>query len=399
MFEEISSTVRKGNYAPPSLPEEGEAIITPEAKEKQLAWTDKVSKLFKPEGIEDNPDITYPDLMEEASVFAWAGVNFGPEETYRLMLSIKQLSMVDNLSYKFWGKVITRSGDYYICFTEAPDEPDDLDPKVMEGKMGLNKYTYCVCKFAGDAWTKLPLCTPEMIVVARKIRRFFTGDLDAPVPCYPPFPSGGTEAYLLRAMVAEITSATHIAPDGFFMEGDESDEGYKTIAPVDPEEFKESYVPSLDAFKDAGFWKHSELIINAIGRQQLIPQDEEAEDDAQIEQPEPIPPLGAIADDTLPSGEPAWTIRTAPSGVAEGPNSYAVVSSLIWPGAFSCAYGRKYLNVYCGFGTKASFETYQPPVVPPILGEWVKGEEEEDLVEAADKTTEPVVEEEGGEED
>merc|ERR1719261_2409759 len=96
--------------------------------------------------------------------------NVGPEETYRLMLSIKQLSMVDNLSYKFWGKVITRSGDYYVCFTEAPDEPDDLDPKVMEGKMGLNKYTYCVCKFAGDAWTKLPLCTPEMIVVARKIR-------------------------------------------------------------------------------------------------------------------------------------------------------------------------------------------------------------------------------------
>ena len=265
MFEEISSTVRKGNYAPPSLPEEGEAIITPEAKEKQLAWTDKVSKLFKPEGIEDNPDITYPDLMEEASVFAWAGVNFGPEETYRLMLSIKQLSMVDNLSYKFWGKVITRSGDYYICFTEAPDEPDDLDPKVMEGKMGLNKYTYCVCKFAGDAWTKLPLCTPEMIVVARKIRRFFTGDLDAPVPCYPPFPSGGTEAYLLRAMVAEITSATHIAPDGFFMEGDESDEGYKTIAPVDPEEFKESYVPSLDAFKDAGMWdKYKALVTVSV---------------------------------------------------------------------------------------------------------------------------------------
>jgi len=399
MFEEISSTVRRGSYAPPSLPDEGEEIITPEAKEKQLAWTEKVSKLFKPEGLEDNPDISYPDLIEEAAVFAWAGINFGPEETYRLHLAIKQLASLESLSMKFWGKVITRGGDYYICYAEAPDEPDELDPKVMEGKAGLNKYTYWVCKFAGGEWTKLPLCTPEMIIVARKIRRFFTGDLDAAVPCYPPFPSTGNEACLLRAQIAEITTGTHIAPDGFFMEGDETDEGYKSVVPVDPEEFKESYVPNLDSFKDTGFWKHSELIINAIGRQQLIPQDEEADEEAQIEQPDPIPPMGAIADDTLPNGDPAWTIRTAPSGVAESPNSYAVVTSLIWPGAFSCAYGRKYLNVYCGFGVRAAgLETYQPPAVPPIQPEWVKGEEEEELVEAADKITEPVVEAEDEEE-
>merc|ERR1719230_2454833 len=175
--------------------------------------------------------------------------------------------MTENLSFLFWGKIITRSGDYYVCYTEAPDEPDELDPKVMEGKAGLNKYTYYVCKYAGGEWTKLPLCTPEMIVVARKIKRFFTGDLDAPVPCYPPFPSGGTEAYLLRAQIAEITAATHIAPDGLFMEGDSADEGYVSIVPVEEETLLE-YAPTLDNFKDMGFWKHKELIINDIGRQQ-----------------------------------------------------------------------------------------------------------------------------------
>jgi hypothetical protein len=30
-----------------------------------------------------------PDIMEEARMFEWAGVNFGEEETYKLTKSIK----------------------------------------------------------------------------------------------------------------------------------------------------------------------------------------------------------------------------------------------------------------------------------------------------------------------
>lgn len=41
-----------------------------------------------------------------------------------------------------------------------------------------------------------------------------TGDLDAAVPSYPPFP--GTEKNLLRAQLARISGATLISPDGFF---------------------------------------------------------------------------------------------------------------------------------------------------------------------------------------
>lgn len=41
---------------------------------------------------------------------------------------------------------------------------------------------------AGTEWKLLPNATPAQIVVARQIRKFLTGRLDAPVVSYPPFP-------------------------------------------------------------------------------------------------------------------------------------------------------------------------------------------------------------------
>ena len=394
MFEEISSSVRRSTYVPPSLPVEGEETITPEAKAKQLAWTEAVGKLFTAPAEDENPEITYPDLMEEASVFAWAGVSFGEEETYRLYLAIKQLAMLEGLSLRFWGKVITRSGDYYIVQGESPEEPDDKDPKVLEGKEGPNKFNYWVCKFAGGPWTKLPICTPEMIVVARQIRRFFTGDLTAPVPSYPPFP-GGTEAHLLRAQLAEITAKCSISPEGFYQEGEETDEGAKSIEAVDKETFVESYNPTLDNFKDLGFWKHHELLLNAIGRCQQIPANDDDEDAPEIEQPEPLPVNPSVTDPVVlgPDETPAWTLRTCPAAAGESPNSLVIATSQQWPGAFAAAYGKKYVNFYCGFGVAASTgAVYQPPKVPAIQAEWAPEGEDEGLVEQKDEITEPVAE-------
>lgn len=39
----------------------------------------------------------------------------------------------------------------------------------------------CVFYLAGKPWVKLPAVTPAQIVVARSIKKFFTGRLDAPV--------------------------------------------------------------------------------------------------------------------------------------------------------------------------------------------------------------------------
>ena len=59
-------------------------------------------------------------------------------------------------------------------------------------------------------------------MTARAICKLLTGDLDAPVVTYPPFP--GTERNYLRAQVARITAGTQISPDKYFTAGDEEDE-------------------------------------------------------------------------------------------------------------------------------------------------------------------------------
>merc|ERR1711865_1368558 len=111
--------------------------------------------------------------MTEANVYEWAGVNLGRTETYRLYLAIKQKATVEARSMRFWGKVIGRSGDYYVVQGENPEPPSNEDIKVLEGLEGANKYAFWVCKHAGGAWTKLPNVAPEAIVVARQIKRFF----------------------------------------------------------------------------------------------------------------------------------------------------------------------------------------------------------------------------------
>lgn len=54
---------------------------------------------------------------------------------------------------------------------------------------------------------------------ARKIRKFLTGDLNAEIKSYPPFP--GNESNYLRAQIARITAATVISPKGFYVAEEE----------------------------------------------------------------------------------------------------------------------------------------------------------------------------------
>ena len=68
--------------------------------------------------------------------------------------------------------------------TPKPDyKPPPKVPKE-ENRTGVNKKTYFVCNEAGKPWIKLPSVTPEQISLARKIKKFFTGRLDAPVSIY-----------------------------------------------------------------------------------------------------------------------------------------------------------------------------------------------------------------------
>jgi hypothetical protein len=201
--------------------------------------------------------VKYPDLMEESNLWQWGGVSLGDTTTYLLQLGLKRLAVEKKLQVRFWGKIATRSGDYFIAQSLTKTNPSKgRDARmVMEGIEGPNKYTYFVSKEPGgsNTWTQLPFVTAKQLQVAQKVRRFFTGDLNAVVSCYPPLPpspfvpqppqpslveeeGGGvdalavtaavdeapkqptvaTEANLLSAMVALITADTTLAFAGFY---------------------------------------------------------------------------------------------------------------------------------------------------------------------------------------
>jgi len=67
---------------------------------------------------------------------------------------------------------------------DAPPKPTFKPPPAVPKeppRTGCNKKTYFVCNEPGKLWTKLPNVSPQQISMSRKIKKFFTGNLDAPV--------------------------------------------------------------------------------------------------------------------------------------------------------------------------------------------------------------------------
>jgi radial spoke head protein 4A len=127
-----------------------------------------------------------PDILEEARMFEWGGIGFGHDETFRVMLSVKQLLEVTSFlllltvykthplkSVRLFGKIFGRNNDYLICETEYKEgerEPEQVpevvhkededeeeeEDKVINKKdlvlevpeevgIGSNKFVYWVC--------------------------------------------------------------------------------------------------------------------------------------------------------------------------------------------------------------------------------------------------------------
>lgn len=83
---------------------------------------------------------------------------------------------------------------------------------------GINRHVYFVCHNLSDGgWVELPPVTPHQINVSRRMMKYLTGNLDAEISSYPTFP--GTERNYLRAIIARISAATHVAPKNFYKLG------------------------------------------------------------------------------------------------------------------------------------------------------------------------------------
>lgn len=201
--------------------------------------------------------------MEAAFYFEQAGIGLNKDESYYIFLALKDLIRAQPIqTCRFWGKILGLEMNYIIAEVqlregeeeeetgeqgegttaegeketgEAGEEDEEKEagppkstykppppiPKEPNGT-GTNKYVYFVCNEPGKPWVKLPPVTPAQIVCARKIKKFFTGWLDAPVVSFPPFP--GNEANYLRAQIARISAGTHVSPTGFYQFGEEEEE-------------------------------------------------------------------------------------------------------------------------------------------------------------------------------
>jgi radial spoke head protein 4A len=264
---------------------------------------------------------------------------------------------------------------------------------------GLNSYVYYVVgytyaadgvfgHYTYDKWTKLPAVRPEHIMVARQIKKLFSGELDAPVNSYPPFP--GNEGEYLAAQIARISRGATLAVEGLYYE--QTDEATEVVTVMkktgavgeEPFEVKPSGPDGLsgeETYKT--MWVHHPLypsILSKMGRcswpvkplaegEEEPPEDEEKEEgEARFKSLEEEVPIGEV---------PGFSTRLATPIL--GNMSPAVISSNRWIGAYTIALESKCVSVYVGNGVKytgtSAFQVAMPPALPAECSDFLPGEE------------------------
>ncbi|XP_076850882.1 radial spoke head protein 6 homolog A-like isoform X1 [Brachyhypopomus gauderio] len=126
-------------------------------------------------------------------------------------------------------------------------------------------------------------------MVARQIRKFFTGRLDAPIVSYPPFP--GNEANYLRAQIARISASTQVSPLGFYHfgeeEGEEEEEGARDSVKENP---NFEGIPVQEMADSLSAWVHHTQHILKQGRCTWVNLAEKADLDLEEKREEPDEP-------------------------------------------------------------------------------------------------------------
>lgn len=162
------------------------------------------------------------DIIEQSRILKSAGVGLSDEEIFHLAFSVKQLTSQNPLKkLRFFGKITTLSSPYYIFESDhinspasrppVENVPNDLPPE--EPNVGSNKWNYWVSNNLPEGkWTLLPDVIPYHVNIARRIQKFFTGDLEMDMKTYPDFK--GKEKHYLRAQISRIAAGTILAPKG-----------------------------------------------------------------------------------------------------------------------------------------------------------------------------------------
>ncbi|XP_064454099.1 radial spoke head protein 4 homolog A [Mirounga angustirostris] len=430
IIESISQDVKMAHFRKKldTLQNENEMLPIYEIAEKQKALFLHGNLEGADQELEDEiAENSLPNVMESAFYFEQAGVGLGTDETYRVFLALKQLTDTHPIQRcRFWGKILGLEMNYIVAeveFREGEDEEDVEDENVTEerddgdseadendeeelrrtfyktpqpipkeeSRTGANKYVYFVCNEPGGPWVKLPSVTPAQIVIARKIKKFFTGHLETPIVSYPPFP--GNESNYLRAQIARISAGTHVSPLGFYQFGEEEGEEEEEEVEGRRDNFEENPdfegIQVIDLVESLSNWVHHVQHILSQGRcnwfnpTQKSEEEEEEEDEEKEEEKgeepdymeeEVGPPLlTPISEDLEIQNIPPWTTRLSSNLIPQ--YAIAVLRSNLWPGAYAFSNGKKFENFYIGWGHKYSPDNYTPPALPPVYEEYPSGAE------------------------
>ncbi|KAL3046918.1 hypothetical protein OYC64_021190 [Pagothenia borchgrevinki] len=426
VIEDVSREVKRGLFEDKqsTLRDLPQTTATELLAEQQRLLFSRPEEADQEEELMDTP---LPNVSEVAFYLEQAGVGLGREEMQRVFLALKQLVESQGLlRCRLWGKILGTESSYIVAEAEyregeeeeentedaAEDEERDVEkemnplpqsayrppptvPKEALGT-GANKFAFYVCKEPGLPWVKLPSVSPAQISGARQIRKFFTGTLDTPIVSYPPFP--GNEANYLRAQIARISAGTQVSPQGFYQageeEGDEEDEAPRDSFEVNPD-FEG--IPVAEMAESLSTWVHHVQHILQQGRCTWVnlavkPGDdsnEEGEGEEKEEEPdEPEPEVGPplltpLSQDAEMLNIPPWTSKM--SSVLTSQHALAVLRSNLWPGAYSYASGKKFENIYVGWGLKYSGEGFSQAVPPLPQKEYPSGPE---ITEALDPSVE-----------
>lgn len=318
------------------------------------------------------PVCLVPNFIAEAEMLSWAGVGFGDVESYKIMCSMRNLAAKESeaglTKLRFWGKVLGTDADYYVAEAhrgegEVPEGKEDME---VPGTPGVNQHAYYVTNDLSENWRKLPDVMPSEIISARTIRHLLTGHPDEKVITHPFF--NGTEAMLLRAQIARITSDTALCIKGFLKRDEEGEED----AP--PEEDPEFKAPPASELLRMESWTHMahHILKNGRTRYQDLPEDIEEEEQARIQaQRDADKPPDVIRD--LTGDELRWTMQQVgdPTSYGSPPRSTVVtcIRSLTWPGAVTVTRGGSFINFYVGYGLPEPEREFFPPEPPDVQEE------------------------------
>jgi len=347
-------------------------------------WLKAAKALFTvdPEVIPLPQSAELPDLM---TLFEGAGVGMSKQETYRIYLAMAALKEKHGLAtVRFFGKIFGTKADYVIiegALTPSVHKPPSVvgaTPPEPPG-VGLNAATYFVAPSSCDEFVQLEDVTPEAVLTAMKIRKYFTGSLSAPVACYPAFP--GPESAYLRAQIARIVQATGVFPANRIIFDEESEATPKPLM-VNPEYAPPDTLPATDS------WVHGYGGILKIGRCTNVPkvvvEGEEEEGEELEEEVEPLKPVSEdppVATFGEEEGQelPAWSAKLY--NTEFGAYGVAVAKSNRWPGAYAgvAKQGDKAACVYFGWGQEQMGKNFTLEPFPTIAAESAEAPEADEV--------------------